>query len=168
MIDFMLISAPRCGTTWAANWLTTDTTLCLHDPMWTHHYSELDNIKSSKVLGLAETGLYLFPEFVNKHPARKIILHRNLEEINKSLEDIGLFPISNEQNESLYRLNGAHYSWYDLWEKPKEIYEFLLHMPFDQERFELLKEIEMQPNFEGLKINKNVTAKLMKELSGII
>jgi len=27
MINFMIVALPRSGTTWAANWLTTDTTL---------------------------------------------------------------------------------------------------------------------------------------------
>ena len=159
----MVLAAPRSGTTWASNWLTTDTTLCLHDPLWTHHYSDLDKIKSHKMLGVACTGLYLFPDFVNKHPARKIILHRDENEINESLKAIGLPELKNTE-EQLDKINGVHLDWKKIFTDPKTIYEFLTGLEFDKERHELLKEIEMQPNFDGLKVGKEVTAGLMKEL----
>lgn len=166
MVEFMLLAAPRSGTTWASNWLTTDETLCLHDPLWTYHYSDLDHIKTDKILGISCTGLYKFPEFINKHPARKVILHRNEEEINASLKEIGLPPISNVEDD-LNQISGFHVNWKWIFDEPKEIYEYLTGLKFDAERHALLKEIEMQPNFPGLVINRDVTAKLLKELSEI-
>lgn len=167
MVEFMLLAAPRSGTTWASNWLTTDKTLCLHDPLWTHHYSDLDKIQSSKKLGVACTGLYMFSEFVNNHPARKIVLHRDENEINQSLEAIGLPALSNTE-EALYKINGWHMDWKKIFTEPKTIYEFLTELEFDEERHSLLKEIEMQPNFEGLTINKKVTFALFNELQEIM
>ena len=166
MVEFMLISAPRCASTWAANWLTTDTTLCLHDPLWTYHYSDLDRIQSRKTLGVACTGLYMFPDFVNKHPAKKIILHRDENEINESLRAIGLPALSNTERD-LNKIVGWHIDWKQIFTEPKEIYEGLTGLDFDEERHELLKQIEMQPNFEGLKVGRDVTAKLLKELADI-
>jgi len=166
MVEFMLLAAPRSGTTWASNWLTTDQTLCLHDPLWTHHYSDLDRIETKKVLGVACTGLFMFPDFVNSHPARKVILHRDEQEINESLERIGLTGISNA-NEDLYKIGGLHVDWKEIFTKPKMIYEFLTGLEFDPERHEVLKAIEMQPNFAGLKVGHDVTAKLLDELAGI-
>jgi hypothetical protein len=167
MIEFMVISAPRCATTWAANWLTTDTTTCIHDPLFKYHYSELDEIKTDKTLGLSCTGLLMFPDFVKNHSARKVILHRPLKEINDSLESIGLPTITEEINESLYEISGMHYSWDDIFNKPKEIYEYLLQIPFDRERHSLLMEIEIQPKFSGLTINKEVTRRLINEMRSI-
>ena len=172
MISFMLLAAPRSGTTWASNWLTTDSTICLHDPLFTRHYTELDGIQTSKIpgiqtrktLGVACTGLALFPEWVNAHPARKIVLHRDIDEINESLEAIGLSEISVDFILKLESLDAIHLPWTDLFEKPKFIYEYLLEMPFDAERHALLKEIEMQPNFEGLTVGKDVTRKLLGEI----
>lgn len=89
MIDFMVIGLPRSGTAWAANWLTTDTTFCLHDPLAKYHHTELDGLVSDKRLGVACTGLWTQPEWLNAHPAKKVILHRPLEEINRSLKAIG-------------------------------------------------------------------------------
>lgn len=163
MVEFMVLAAPRSGTTWASNWLTTDKTLCLHDPLWTHHYSDLDNINSKKILGVACTGLYKFPDFVNNHPARKIILHRDEQEINDSLNAIGLPSLANTERD-LNMIAGWHIDWKQIFTEPKTIYEFLTGLEFDEERHELLKEIEMQPNFEGLIINKNITRKLINEI----
>ena len=167
MIDFMLLASPRSGTTWSANWLSTDTTLCLHDPLWTRHYSELDDIESAKKLGVSCTGLYLFPEFVNSHPARKVILHRDLSEINESLDEIGLPMITQQQHKMLDQIEGLHFDYKDIFTKPRTIYEYLTGLPFDEERHELLLDIEMQPKFSGLKIGREVTRKLINELQGV-
>jgi hypothetical protein len=166
MVEFMVLAAPRSGTTWASNWLTTDKTLCLHDPLWTHHYSDLDNIRTKKTLGVACTGLYMFPDFVNKHSARKIILHRDENEINKSLKAIGLPELSNTERD-LNKIEGIHIDWRSIFDDPKKIYEYLTGLEFDKERHDFLKEIEMQPNFEGLKVGREVTRRLVNELQEI-
>ncbi len=166
-IEFMLLAAPRSGTTWAANWLTTDTTLCLHDPLLKWMKDELDTLESHKKgrrLGIACTGLAMFPEWVNAHPARKIILHRPLTEIDASLQSMGMTPCSNHWQGVLDRIDGVHLSWSDLFERPQYIYEYLLDLPFDPERWALLREINVQPHFEGLTINPQATQRLMNEL----
>ena len=167
MIEFMIIAAPRSGTTWAANWLTTDNTLCLHDPLWTRHYSELDSIKSLKTVGISCTGIMYFHEFLNKHSARKVILHRDLNEINKSLCDIGLTEMEQKNIDVLSKINGIHRHWTEIFDSPKKIYEYLLELPFDEERHDQLKEIEMQPHFDGLTIGKETTRKFLEELRSI-
>lgn len=156
----MVIGEPRSGTTWAANWLTTDTTLCLHDPLFNHHYSDLDSIRSKKMLGISCTGIAKFPHYLNAHPARKVILHRDPEEIKQSLEGIGLkySPVD------LKSICGMHVKWTDLFENPKGIYEYLLQRKFDRERHNELKQIEMQPDFKSLTINKEVTKRLLNEM----
>lgn len=164
MISFMLISAPRSASTWASNWLTTDTTLCLHDPLWKYPYDELDKIESTKMLGIACTGIALFPEYVNAHPARKVVLHRDFAEIDTSLEKIGLSAISGHWEGVLERIQGVHLSWRELFERPKAIYEYLLDKPFDAERHELLAEINAQPAFAKLSIDRSATQRLIREL----
>ena len=166
MIEFMIIAAPRCGTTWAANWLSTDSTLCIHDPLYTKHYSELDSIYSNKMLGVSCTGLYHFPDFINSHPARKVILHRPIGEINKSLELLGLPGVRDEDINRLNTIKGKHFAWTELFNNPSEIYEYLLLKRFDSERFNQIKHIEMQPRFCSLPVSKEVTARLILELQG--
>lgn len=162
----MVIAAPRSGTTWAANWLTTDTTLCLHDPLWTRHYSELDAIPTSKALGIACTGIALFPDWLNQHPARKVILHRPLNEVDASLAAIGLPPCGVAWRGVLERIKGAHVDWRNLWKRPQEIYEFLLRRPFDAERFEQLRQMRVQPDFERVDIDHAHTQRMVRAISG--
>jgi len=164
MIDFMLIAAPRSGTTWASNWLTTDTTLCFHDPLWRWSKEQLDSIQSRRRIGVACTGLALFPEWVNAHPARKVILHRDLAEVDASLVRIGMTPCSEQWNGVLDRINGVHLDWRDLFERPQYIYEYLLDQPFDAERWTLLREANVQPHYESITVNQAATARLMAEL----
>ena len=170
MIEFMILSAPRSGSTWASVWLTTDTTLCVHDPLWTRHYSELDAIEEKgKAIGLSCTGLALFPDWVNAHPARKIVLHRDHKEINESLALIGFSPREEIWDGMLDRINGIHRPWKDLFntEAAKDIYEHLLQIPFDEARHSHLREVEMQPKFAGLTVGKEVTNRLITELRSI-
>lgn len=164
MIDFMLLAAPRSGTTWASNWLTTDSTLCLHDPLLKWTRGELMNLQSPRRLGVACTGLALFPDWVNDNPARKVILHRPLAEIDQSLVEIGMTPISKHWEGVLDCIEGVHLDWQELFTRPKAIYEYLLDRPFDAERWALLREMNVQPHFQELSINRAATAQLMNEL----
>ena len=168
----MVIAAPRSGTTWAANWLTTDTTLCLHDPLWTMHYTELDSIEErcpnyatiNRTIGVACTGLAMFPDWVNLHPSRKVILHRNRIKINESLIELGLPILGSKWDGALDKIEGEHHDWMDLFNAPKEIYEFLLDRPFDASRHRLLAEIHMQPNFARLHIQPENVRMIIDEL----
>ena len=164
MLDFMLIAAPRSATTWAANWLTTDSSLCLHDPLLKFTKEELLALESPKRLGVACTGLALFPEWVNAHPARKVILRRPLAEIDQSLQEIGMTPVSEHWNGVLERIEGVHLDWQELFTRPQYIYEYLLDLPFDPQRWALLREMNVQPHFQELTINRTATAQLMNEL----
>ncbi len=164
MIDFMLIAAPRCGTTWAANWLSTDRTICLHDPLYERHYTELDEYKTDKIFGISCTGIGFFADWVNAHPARKVVLHRDLNEINASLDLLGLQRVTPRLEALLCSIRAVHLPWTDLFDDPKPIYEYLLGLPFDAERHKLLAEIEMQPKFESLPVNRSAVAKLVSEV----
>ena len=165
MIDFMVIGFPRSGTTWCANWLTTDTTLCLHDPLFDYHYSDLDSIKSNKMVGVSCTGLWNFPEWVNKHPARKVIVHRELSEVNHSLDHIGLPTMPWVVKDKLDAVIGLHVEWEDMFNNPKGIYEYLLQKPFDAERHKELVKLRIEPDFEQVTVNKNVTRRIISEMA---
>lgn len=147
----MVLSAPRSASTWAANWLTTEETLCLHDPLWGRHYSELDSILSQRRLGLADTGLAKFPDFLAAHPARKLVLHRDLGDCSASLVELGFGQLKHWEG-VLDRIEGWHVPWTDLFDpdKAKPIYEHLLEMEFDAERHALLRDMHVQPRFANI------------------
>lgn len=165
-IEFMLLAAPRSATTWASNWLTTDTTACLHDPLikWTR--DELDSIQSPKRLGIACTALALFPEWVNAHPARKIILHRDLRDVDESLIRIGMTGCARQWEGVLDRIQGVHLNWDVMFDplRARYVYEYLLNLPFDPERWAILCEINAQPHFRAVSIDKTATARFMADL----
>lgn len=138
----MVLAAPRSGTAWAANWLTTDTTLCLHEPLARWRPSELDSIQSHKSVGVACTALALMPEFVNRHPARKVILHRDIEDIYTSMHQLKI-P-GHYDAAVLDRIEGIHMPWTALFDSPEEIYTFLLLRPFDAERHRELVNFNVQ------------------------
>lgn len=152
MISFMILGAPRSGTTWASNWLTSERTLCLHDPMFTHQLEDLDKLPHDRPLGVADTGLALYPSWVNEHPARKVILHRDPEQIEDSLRRAGLpkTPRSIDWSLQLREIDGLHVEWTVLFNAPGIIHHWLFGdaFPFDETRHALLTKLNVQVDFE--------------------
>jgi len=173
MVEFMLIGLPRSGTTWAANFFTTDKLHCKHDPLYTCHYSEWDQSElPAKSIGVACTGIWRFPDFLKDHPARKVILHRSLPAVNASLAAIGLPGCTPADVRALNALEGLHVDFMDLFDTEgcRSIWSHLTHdrLPFDEVRHDELVQIEMQPKFSGLKVGKEVTRRLVEELQGAL
>lgn len=167
MIEFMVIAAPRSGTTWAANWLTTGTTLCVHDPLLRMKREQLNDLRSDKLLGISCTTLYQFPEFLNAHPARKIILRRNVHEVNESLAVLGVLPIDvSKTTDLLDSIQGVCVEWTDMFypNTAAPIYEYLTQQPFDPERHYELTKMQIQPEFATVPYNKLVIRELFAEL----
>lgn len=162
MIEFMVIANPRSATTWAANWLTTDTTLCMHDPLFTKKVGELDSIESSKALGISCTAIQKYREYLSTHSARKVIVHR--DDCVESLDRIGLFGF---RPPDLSAINGMHVYWHDLFNKPKEIYEFLLQKEFDAERHAELVQMNIQPKLDVIKIDHKATRAFIMEMASL-
>lgn len=155
MISFMVIGYPRSGTAWAANWLTTEFSLCLHDPLLEYRYDQLDQILSVKRLGIACTGLARFPAFLNNHPAPKIILHRALPDVQRSLREIGLPELTPEWDGALERIKGMHVTWDELFDNPVPIWMHLLPgQSFDMARHRLLKQLNVQVALEKATPNR--------------
>jgi len=168
MIDFMVVALPRSGTTWAANWLTTDTTLCLHDELAYRTCYEIDrDYKTKKKLGLSDTGLFIYQDKLNKHPAKKVILHRDIEEINASLAELGLNPIP-DVSSWLDSIDGLHVHYTDLFNNPEPIWKHLIGTEFDVERYILLKQMQVQPEFAALApVSKDAVRRYFEEIEGV-
>lgn len=150
----MVLSAPRSGSTWCANWLTSERTLCLHDPLLTFSERELDGIPCDRTLGIACTALPLLTDWVNKHPARKVILHRPMKEVNKSLRSIGLSELSERWDGVLDKIEGRHYEWSDMHKAhyAGAAYQFLTGLPFDAARWKLLVSLHVEPEFNRVHV----------------
>lgn len=148
MIDFMVIAAPRSGTAWASVWLTGRYSVCYHDPLWDRHVLDIDAMSDKhphELCGISCTGIANFPDLVNRHPARKVILHRNRDEVAASAKRAFDWPAPSEYFFSnLGRIEGMHVPWTDLWENPEPIYEHLLQQKFDVDRHARLRHLRIE------------------------
>lgn len=153
MLDFAIIGLPRSGTTWAANWLTTDRSLCLHDPLINRTLDQLAQWRSpGKVCGVACTALWQFPEWVSKNVRRVILVDRALSEVNKSLTDIGLGEMPTHAVEQFLDMAGSRIdmaSLFDPVHAPDVWCSLLPEIDFDAERHELLTGFMVNPYFAG-------------------
>lgn len=149
----MVIGPPRSGTTWASVWLSTHATHCLHDPLFEYRHTELDRIRSGKALGISCTGVAMFPDWLANHPARKVILHRDIVEVNVSLGRIGLPLMPLHWDDRLWDIPGHHYPWTALFDDPRGIYEHLTGLEFDAERHSVLRMARIEPDLSRIRIN---------------
>lgn len=173
MISFMVLGAPRSGTAWAANWLTTERTLCLHDVLFEHALEDVDALPCDRILGVADTGIGLFPDWVRDHPAKKVVLHRGLKEVNASLRKAGLPTVGMDWYRKLYNLTGdnvLHVDWKVLFEAPEVIHRhlFLDELPFDGVRHKLLATLNVQVDFEKVDPDPVVCRRMVERIHSAV
>jgi hypothetical protein len=170
MIHFMVLGLPRSGTAWASNWLTDSLMVCHHDPLFQHPVEALDSLPcDERVLGIADTGLWKFPEFLASHPARKVMLHRDLDEVNASLRRSGLPPVSRTHERMLWEIDGAHCDWRMLFEQPRFIYHYLFGVVMlDTLRHSMLCKLNVQADFEKLDPDPVVTGQLLRQMAAAL
>lgn len=164
MLRFMVLGAPRSGTAWAANWLS-GLRLCLHDPLWDHHYSELDSLPHA--WGVSCTGLPYFHEWVNAHPCPKVILHRPRAEIDQALASERLGPVSKLLMDGLWKCQGLHVDWGNLFDPAGavEIHEHLRLGAINLERYEMLRRFKISENWRERVQNPEVWQRLSREMA---
>lgn len=170
MLDFMIIALPRSGTTWAANWLTGERTFCVHDPLWTAHYADLDGgvplRAGDRLSGISCTALWRWPNWLRRHPARKLVLHRDIAEIDASLAAAGLPPITAGAAD-LASIEGEHAPWTDLFKRKRaeELWRWLtVGLPFDAERHAELVQTRIEPQLGAVRRDLALNRRLVAEL----
>lgn len=169
MIHFMLLGGPRSATTWAANWLTTDNTICLHDPLLEYETHQLERMafRGGKRLGISCTGSTLFPEWVNTQKCPKVVLVRDVREINTSLRALGLVELIPSRHEArLAAIKNAMFVHYeDMFALTKAaIIAKHLGVPFDVDRYDVLRQMRIEPMWNHLNIGKGAAMTLVKRI----
>lgn len=171
MLDFMVIGLPRSGTTWAANWLTTAATHCVHDPLRLARFPDWDQAlpQPGKVCGVACTGAWARPAWLNAHPARKLVLHRALEQVAASLARLGLPAPTLGASAMLREVEGLHVPYTDLFDRAAAaaIWTHLTGLAFDGARHAALVEMNVQPAFATLRLDAHAVRGLVAELRGL-
>lgn len=173
-ISFMVLAAPRSATTWISNLLTTDHTICLHDPLLEYERHQLDQMTiPNKRVGIADSALLLHPDWLEKHPAKKILLWREPQEVNKALNVLGLREI--EPGIHAKRIQALprgvkQFYWATIFDHriASEICRFF-DVPFCRHRFEELKKMNVQPQFNRVPVGRaaaqDLVTRLAKELA---
>lgn len=138
----MVIGPPRSGTAWASVWLDA-----YHDPLWDVYYEDLDSDLAG--LGICCTGLGLFADFVNRHPAPKLILHRDQAEVNASLAVLGLPAVDPRLFPNLAQIDGLHVHWTELFTNGPKIWRHLKTTEFDHWRHKQLKMLRITTDWQA-------------------
>lgn len=161
-VDFIVIGLPRSGTTWLANWLTTDRSLCLHDP-----FNALPEQwpQDGRRRGISCTGAYLLPKWLGAQNCAVAVIERDPEACAASLAAAGL-PGLDGLPAALAVADGRRWKFADLWDedKARELWAFLLpDVPFDALRYRLLRDMRIEP--KNWTVDTDVAAEVFRRYS---
>ncbi len=162
----MVLGGPRSATTWAANWLTTDTTICLHDPLLEYRIETLQRITfEGRRFGISCTAACLYPDWVNSQKCPKVVLVRDVREINRSLRELGLVELIPAKHQArLAAVKDAMFAPYEWLFDKVGAYTIAKHLgvPFDAHRHDVLKQMRVEPMWKRLNIGKDAAMQLVQ------
>jgi hypothetical protein len=169
MVHFMVLGGPRSATTWAANWLNTDTTICLHDPLLEYTTTQLERMtfRGGKRFGISCTSSTLYPDWVNSQKCPKLVLVRDVQEINTSLRSLGLVEMIPARHEArLAAIKNAMFVHYDKlfslsW---AAVIANHLGVPFDADRYDVLRQMRVEPMWRHLNVGRQAAMTLVKRI----
>ena len=138
VLDFIVTGFPRSATTWASVWLNTQITHCVHDPLHHWHYTDFDQVLGSELFttGISCTGVWHWVDWLNAHPAKKLVLHRGFSDVQNSLVAAGFPQMPESDRHGLDNVQGLHVHYADLFNKhtAEHIWNYLVPEPFDAKR----------------------------------
>lgn len=145
-LDFIVIGLPRSGTTWIANWLTTDRSLCLHDPFAIAMPEAWE--RDRRKFGISCTLSYLLDGWLDRFDCPVAIIDRNTEACDASLQAMG-FSDTKVLQHAFSQAKGRVFSFDDLWLEPsaRALWSYVLPgEPFDVLRYRQLVRTQVQPH----------------------
>lgn len=165
-MDFQLIALPRSGTTWAANWLTYDGAICYHDPLSYRTPAALDAHAPGREWGISCTGSWMLDKWLASYSCPRVILERDIGEINTSLGEIGYSGLPPWCEAKFKELPGKRFHYSALFDPDgaEEIWSILRKTKFDKERHKILCEMSIQPDFTKWKPDAAIMQELMKDI----
>jgi hypothetical protein len=171
MINFMVLGGPRSATTWAANWLTTDTTMCLHDPLLEYRIEVLQRLTfPGKRLGISCTSAVLYPDWVRGQKCPKLVLYRYVGDINRSLRELGLVELIESRHlariDAIARMENTMAMPYECLFNPASAAKMADHLgvPFDVARHDLLRQMRVEPMWRRLNIGRRAVQDLIERI----
>lgn len=168
MLDFLVLSLPRSGSTWCANWLTTHASFCLHDPLAHRSLDDLAALDMSRrQLGAACTALWAFPDWCERHVKRVLILERDPDEVNASLSRLGVGSIPQAMLTLFRAMPGERVPYKSLFDQvnARWIWDRLgIIGEFDEDRHRALVNMNVQPNLKTWRPDPDVTRRHIDHL----
>lgn len=170
MISFMVLGGPRSGTTWAANWLTTSETICLHDPLLEFTPDRLMRMTfaDGQRLGISCTSSTLYPEWVNAQRCPKVVLYRPVADINRSLRALGLVELIESRHLArLAAVKDALFVPYEFLFSTTGARQIAAHVgvPFDVARHHYLCGMRIEPSWRHLPVEKEAVNALLQRIA---
>jgi hypothetical protein len=148
-VKFMVLGAPRSGTTWAANWLMSEGEVCHHDPFMNRFFAADPTLLDELGCGISCTSAVIqHREWVLNHPAPKVIVHRSFDAINYSLRRLGLPDVDGKMwDKALMEVPGLHVKWQQLFNplKASIIFYHLTGRGMSILKHEQLRHMNVQP-----------------------
>ena len=144
-LDFMVLGLPRSGTTWLSNWLTTDRTLCLHDPFSRALPERWP--KDHRRRGISCTGAYMLPKWLAKQHCPTVVITRDRAACDASLAKMGLPAITDDMVAALDAVQAPRVAFADLWNEAAAMRLWKRLVPgvaFDAPRYRQLRELNVQ------------------------
>lgn len=167
MIDFIITGFPRSGTTWLANYLSTDDSICHHDPLNKAHYRDWNDRLGvmGKKTGVSCTGIWRWPEWLNEQSSKKVVIHRKITDVRSSMHRIGLPPIPTHHRHALKHINALHIEFDTLFTlKQIKLVTDYLEVRWQPDRAAELLKMRIEPKPGQVNINQALNVQLKKEL----
>jgi hypothetical protein len=147
-LAYRIFSLPRSGSSWVANWLTDNRTICWHDPCEWAFPSDIERWAAGMSLpaGICCTGSWVHSDWVPAVPT--FMLVRPVSEVQESLQRIGLPPLPDKLIDEFEALPFPRVSLKKLLTKKgaEELFRSILPgMPFDWARHACLVKMNVQP-----------------------
>ena len=149
-MDFAITALPRSGTAWASVWLMDGDALCIHEPFAHHTPEQLVAYAPGRRWGVACTALWRAPKFLASLKCPYVILDRNIEEVRRSVQELGLPPLSEELIAKFDLLPGPRFDHTDLFDLDGALEIWSILRPdrlMDVARWRLLCEMKIQVDF---------------------
>jgi len=167
-MNFALVAMPRSGTSWASVWLM-DGALCYHDPLATMSPEELLAFRPGKRWGISCTASWLLDGFLEAAGCPVVVIDNDLEEVQRSLLEMGAPALTRGAVEMFDRLTFPRFQMDDLFDEDgaREIWTILRpDMPMDVERWKLLSQLKIQPDFYKWKPDPKIMREALERFMG--
>lgn len=161
MIDFLVLGLPRSATTWLSVWLTTERSLCLHEPFANGLPESWP--RDARRFGISCTGAYLFPRWLAQHAGPVAVIERDPAACDRSL------PGAAALAPALASVDGRRFAFDALWceDSARDLWAFLLPaVPFDALRYRQLREIQIQPHMGKWRADTSVITEMQRREAG--